>query len=115
MSYRGCGGYTGLSLNGSHPTLEDGEVTREVVGSRSGWWWGYSNQCGAYTSTSVQVKACPGDYYIYEFVKPIISAPRPTYCAGDILTLFSLLLFLLRFIVLLMFLNVTIKSKFSEY
>ncbi len=93
VSYRGCGGETGLSLNGSHPTLEDGEVTREVVGSRS-WSWS-SNQCGAYTSTSVQVKACPGDYYIYEFVKPNISAPRPTYCAGDILTLFSLLFFIL--------------------
>ncbi len=84
VSSTGCGGETGLSLNGSHPTPEDGEVTREVVGSRSWWWWGYSNQCGAYTSTSVQVKACPGDYYIYEFVKPIISAPRPTYCAGAV-------------------------------
>ncbi len=83
VSNTGCGGDTGLSLNGSHPTLEDGEVTREVVGSRSWWWWS-SNQCGAYTSTSVQVKACPGDYYIYEFVKPIISAPRPTYCAGAV-------------------------------
>uniref|UniRef100_A0A8C2AVC8 ZP domain-containing protein n=1 Tax=Cyprinus carpio TaxID=7962 RepID=A0A8C2AVC8_CYPCA len=80
VSYVGCGGYTGLYLNGSHPTLEDGVVTREVLGSYM-WWWGYSNQCGAYKSTSIQVKACPGDYYVYEFVKPIISAPGPTYCA----------------------------------
>uniref|UniRef100_A0A8C2DEP3 Zgc:153932 n=1 Tax=Cyprinus carpio TaxID=7962 RepID=A0A8C2DEP3_CYPCA len=80
VSYVGCGGYTGLYLNGSHPTLEDGVVTREVLGSYM-WWWGYSNQCGAYNSTSIQVKACPGDYYVYELVKPIISAPGPTYCA----------------------------------
>uniref|UniRef100_A0A8C1BUT3 ZP domain-containing protein n=1 Tax=Cyprinus carpio carpio TaxID=630221 RepID=A0A8C1BUT3_CYPCA len=81
VSYVGCGGSTGLYLNGSHPTLEDGVVTREVLGSHMWWWWGYSNQCGAYNSTSIQVKACPGDYYVYEFVKPIISAPGPTYCA----------------------------------
>uniref|UniRef100_A0A8C1LPU0 ZP domain-containing protein n=1 Tax=Cyprinus carpio TaxID=7962 RepID=A0A8C1LPU0_CYPCA len=81
-SYMRCGGYTGLYLNDSHPRVEDGVVTREVVGTNSRWWWwGNSNQCGAYTSTSIQVKACPGDYYVYEFVKPIISAPNPTYCA----------------------------------
>ncbi|XP_048026226.1 uncharacterized protein LOC125255221 isoform X3 [Megalobrama amblycephala] len=82
MSYMGCGGQTGLYLNGSHPTIEDGEVTREVVGMYS-WWWGrYSVECGSYRSTSIQVKACPGDYYVYEFVKPIISAPQPMYCAA---------------------------------
>uniref|UniRef100_A0A672KPF4 ZP domain-containing protein n=1 Tax=Sinocyclocheilus grahami TaxID=75366 RepID=A0A672KPF4_SINGR len=81
VSNTGCGGYTGLYLSGSHPRVEDGVVTREVLGSHMWWWWGYSNQCGAYNSTSIQVKACPGDYYVYEFVKPNISAPGPTYCA----------------------------------
>ncbi len=85
VSHMGCGGETGLYLNGSHPTLEDGVMTREIVGSHSWWWWAYSSQCGDYTSTSIQVKACPGDYYIYELVKPNISAPRPTYCAGAVL------------------------------
>ncbi len=89
MSYKGCGGETGLYLNGSHPTPEDGEVTREVMGSQS-LWWGFFNQCGAYTSTSIQVKACPGDYYVYEFVKPNISSPGPSYCAGEISTFFFL-------------------------
>ncbi len=59
MSNTGCGGETGLYLNGSHPTLEDGEVTREVMGSNSLWWWEWwesSNQCGAYTSTSITSK-----------------------------------------------------------
>ncbi|XP_039521317.1 uncharacterized protein LOC120474774 isoform X2 [Pimephales promelas] len=80
VSYVGCGGQTALSLNGSHPTLEDGVVTRGVLGTYSWYWW-YSNQCGAYSSSSIRVKACPGDYYVYEFVKPIISSPQPMYCA----------------------------------
>ncbi|XP_067285700.1 uncharacterized protein [Pseudorasbora parva] len=77
VSYVGCGGETGLYLSGSHPTLEDGVVTREVVGT----YVGYSSHCGDHKSTPLQVKACPGDYYIYEFVKPNISIPRPMYCA----------------------------------
>ncbi|XDV44014.1 hypothetical protein PO909_012378, partial [Leuciscus waleckii] len=71
----GCGGYTALYLSGSHPTLEDGVVTREVLGTN------WNGDCGSYRSNSIRVKACPGDYYIYEFVKPIISAPGPMYCA----------------------------------
>ncbi|XDV44027.1 hypothetical protein PO909_012390, partial [Leuciscus waleckii] len=81
VSNVGCGGYTGLYLNSSHPTLEDGVETREVVGTNGWWWWWGSNQCGAYSSTSIRVKACPGDYYVYEFVRPIISSPQPMYCA----------------------------------
>ncbi|XP_016381115.1 alpha-tectorin-like [Sinocyclocheilus rhinocerous] len=74
-----CGGEVGLYLNASHPQLEDGVVTREVLGSSS-WWWN-SNQCGYFRSTSIQVKACPGDYYVYKLDKPDVSIPRPTYCA----------------------------------
>ncbi|XP_056098277.1 uncharacterized protein LOC130077157 [Rhinichthys klamathensis goyatoka] len=70
-----CGGETGLYLNGSHPTLEDGVMTREVLGT----YW--NSDCGSYRSNSIRVKACPGDYYIYEFVKPIISSLWPMYCA----------------------------------
>ncbi len=88
-----CGGESGLYLNSSHPTLEDGEVTCEVMGSHllwwEEWWWSY-NQCGVHTSTSIKVKACPGDYYVYEFVKPIISSTGPSYCAGEISKFFSL-------------------------
>ncbi|XP_067226371.1 uncharacterized protein [Chanodichthys erythropterus] len=81
VSHVGCGGQTALHLSGSHPTLEDGVVTREVMGTTTWLPLPYSHQCGAYRSTSIQVKACPGDYYVYELVKPIISAPRPMYCA----------------------------------
>ncbi|XP_043087122.1 pancreatic secretory granule membrane major glycoprotein GP2-like isoform X2 [Puntigrus tetrazona] len=71
-----CGGKTTLFLNGSHPTLQDGAVTLEVLGS-----FPSSNQCGVYRSTSIQVKACPGDYYVYKLVKPDVLTPAPTYCA----------------------------------
>ncbi|CAM4323765.1 unnamed protein product [Leuciscus chuanchicus] len=76
-----CGGETGLSLNGSHPRLEDGVVIRKVVGTNSWWWTWSSSSCGYYKSTSIRVKACPGDYYVYEFVKPNASIPKPMYCA----------------------------------
>ncbi|XP_056098279.1 uncharacterized protein LOC130077159, partial [Rhinichthys klamathensis goyatoka] len=81
VSNAGCGGQTALHLNSSHPTLEDGVVTRGVLGTHSRWLWGYSLECGDYSSSSIRVKACPGDYYVYEFVKPIVSAPGPMYCA----------------------------------
>ncbi|XP_067219921.1 uncharacterized protein [Chanodichthys erythropterus] len=76
-----CGGETGLSLNGSHPRIENGVVTRKVVGTNAWWWLWSSSSCGSYKSTSIRVKACPGDYYVYEFVKPNASIPKPTYCA----------------------------------
>uniref|UniRef100_A0A8C1TX19 ZP domain-containing protein n=1 Tax=Cyprinus carpio TaxID=7962 RepID=A0A8C1TX19_CYPCA len=76
-----CGGETGLSLNGSHPRLQDGVVTREVVGTNDWVWMWSSSSCGSYKSNSIRVKACPGDYYVYELVKPNASIPRPMYCA----------------------------------
>ncbi|XP_043087042.1 uncharacterized protein LOC122333474 [Puntigrus tetrazona] len=85
VNYVTCGGETGLYLNDSHPTLEDGVVTRELLQSNSLWWrddWGSPfAQCGEYTSLSIQVKACPGDYYVYELIQPNISSPGPSYCA----------------------------------
>ncbi|XP_073801394.1 uncharacterized protein [Danio rerio] len=76
VSRVGCGGNLGLYLNGSHPRLEDGVVTREVFGSYMN-----SYQCGGYRSASIQVKACPGDYYVYKLVKPDLSIYKPSYCA----------------------------------
>ncbi|XP_016101336.1 uncharacterized protein [Sinocyclocheilus grahami] len=83
-SFTGCGGEVGLYLNGSHPKPEDGVVTREVLGSSSWawwWWWWSAHHCGYYKSTSIEIKACPGDYYVYKLVKPNMSIPMPTYCA----------------------------------
>ncbi|KAL7826714.1 hypothetical protein AOLI_G00319230 [Acnodon oligacanthus] len=63
-----CGTYYPLWLNGPHPQIEDGVVTRQVCGSI-----GY--YCCYFSSTQIRVKACPGNYYVYEFV-------RPDYCTA---------------------------------
>ncbi|KAI4889598.1 hypothetical protein NFI96_001492, partial [Prochilodus magdalenae] len=58
-----CGTYYTLWLNGPHPEIEDGVVTRQVCGNAE-------SDCCYFSSTSVQVKACPGNYYVYELVSP---------------------------------------------
>ncbi|XP_036413134.1 uromodulin-like [Colossoma macropomum] len=78
-SFVTCGGYTALLLGGSHPQPQDGIVTREIFGT-------YvssvdSRQCNSYRSNPIQVKACPGNYYVYRLVKPAVLLPIPTYCA----------------------------------
>ncbi|KAI4887046.1 hypothetical protein NFI96_019116, partial [Prochilodus magdalenae] len=78
-SYLTCGGYTPLLLGGAHPLPEDGIVTRDIYGS-----YGYvidSQLCNSRRSYPIQVKACPGDYYVYKLVQPTVGFPRPTYCA----------------------------------
>ncbi|CAM4712222.1 unnamed protein product [Leuciscus chuanchicus] len=72
--YMSCGSFSSLWLNGSHPRLEDGVVTREIYGSRN-------DQCSRYRSDPIQVKACPGNYYIYKLTRPTLSIPAPVYCA----------------------------------
>ncbi|KAI4871516.1 hypothetical protein NFI96_017788, partial [Prochilodus magdalenae] len=79
--YRTCGGYTAVWLGGSHPRLEDGIVTREIYRSERYYIEYNDNQCSFTRSGSVQVKTCPGDYYVYKLVKPDVSSPMPTYCA----------------------------------
>ncbi|XP_067285877.1 uncharacterized protein [Pseudorasbora parva] len=78
-SYMSCGGYSSLWLGGSHPRLEDGVVTREIYGSRE-------DQCSRYRSNPIQVKACPGNYYVYKFTRPTLSIPAPVYCAVSFYT-----------------------------
>ncbi len=68
-----CGTHAPLWLNGPHPRIEDGVVTRDVCGH----WW---NNCCGFQSNPIRVKACPGNYYVYEFVSP--SFCYGTYCAG---------------------------------
>ncbi|XP_049329392.1 pancreatic secretory granule membrane major glycoprotein GP2-like [Astyanax mexicanus] len=67
-----CGTDIPLWLNGSHPRLEDGVVSRQVCGS----WYG---DCCYFKSYPIQVKACPGNYYVYEFVSPVTCSSA--YCA----------------------------------
>uniref|UniRef100_A0A3B1IS97 UMOD/GP2/OIT3-like D8C domain-containing protein n=1 Tax=Astyanax mexicanus TaxID=7994 RepID=A0A3B1IS97_ASTMX len=68
-----CGTYYTLWLNGPHPQIEDGVVTRQVCGNA-----GYD--CYYYRTTTIQVKACPGNYYVYELIRPDYC--NMAYCTG---------------------------------
>lgn len=80
VSYLTCGGFSSLWLAGSHPRLEDGVVTRDIYGS-------YFEQCSYYRSDPIQVKACPGNYYVYKIKRPKVLIPAPAYCAGTVILL----------------------------
>ena len=60
-------------LNGPHPQIEDGVVTRQVCGSSV-------HGCCYFSSVQIRVKACPENYYVYEFVKPYYC--NAAYCTG---------------------------------
>ncbi|XP_016308934.1 deleted in malignant brain tumors 1 protein [Sinocyclocheilus anshuiensis] len=77
-----CGTHAPLWLNGGHPEVEDGVVTRGVCGH-------WHNNCCYYSTTPIRVKACPGNYYVYEFVRPSIC--YLAYCAdvGNINTTYT--------------------------
>ena len=61
-------------LNGSHPTVADGVVTRTVC-------YSYSIDCCKY-NTSIKVKNCNSSYYVYELPRTRISSSR--YCGNVI-------------------------------
>ncbi|XP_067260252.1 adhesion G protein-coupled receptor E3-like [Chanodichthys erythropterus] len=67
-----CGTVVPLWIRGGHPKVEDGVVTRDVCGQ-------WNNYCCYYRSFPIKVKACPGNYYVYELVSPTIC--NSTYCA----------------------------------
>ncbi|KAA0721811.1 Adhesion G protein-coupled receptor E1 [Triplophysa tibetana] len=67
-----CGTDAPLWLSDGHPKPEDGVVTRHVCGH-------WSDQCCNYQSYPIRVKACPDNYYVYEFVKPPYNCSA--YCA----------------------------------
>ncbi|XP_057187784.1 uncharacterized protein LOC130553060 [Triplophysa rosa] len=67
-----CGAEVPLWLSDGHPTVEDGVVTRRVCGH-------WENYCCYFRSYPIRVKACPDNYYVFEFVKPILCAS--VYCA----------------------------------
>ncbi|XP_026106089.1 uncharacterized protein LOC113078024 [Carassius auratus] len=69
-----CGTQVPLWIRGGHPTVQDGVVTRDVCGH-------YNNYCCYYGSYPIKVKACPGNYYVYELVSPTVC--YSAYCAGN--------------------------------
>ena len=67
-----CGTNWSGWLNGAHPTVEDGEVSRMVC---------FSNRpTGCKYSIAISVKNC-GSFYIYKLTKPPGCASR--YCGTD--------------------------------
>ncbi|KAL1281284.1 hypothetical protein QQF64_000087 [Cirrhinus molitorella] len=67
-----CGTDIPLWIRGGHPTVEDRVVTRDVCGYSGSY-------CCFYGSYPIQVKACPGNYYVYELVTPTLC--NAAYCA----------------------------------
>ncbi|KAI4886126.1 hypothetical protein NFI96_016190 [Prochilodus magdalenae] len=72
-----CGTYAPLWMYGGHPQRLDGVVTRQICGK----WYG---DCCYFKSYPIRVKACQGNYYVYEIVKP--AGYDMGYCA-DVTTL----------------------------
>ncbi|XP_078521220.1 uromodulin-like [Lissotriton helveticus] len=54
-------------LNGIHPAVEDGIVSRTACASWYDWWywWYFSYSCCVWSST-VQVRQCPAGFYVYK-------------------------------------------------
>ena len=71
-----CGTKGTLWLNGPHPRLEDGIVTRKVCGHWDG-------NCCYIKAPSIQVKACPGNYTVYKLHNP--GQCDWVYCTGKML------------------------------
>ncbi|KAL1281666.1 hypothetical protein QQF64_000469 [Cirrhinus molitorella] len=87
-----CGTDITLWIRGGHPTVEDGVVTRDVCGHKD-------NYCCYYESFPVKVKACPGNYYVYELVSPNVC--NSAYCAGNYIhmnTFYTFMMFVSLFI-----------------
>ncbi|XP_025961808.2 oncoprotein-induced transcript 3 protein isoform X1 [Dromaius novaehollandiae] len=59
-----CGTHAPIWLNGSHPRESDGVVPRQACASFNG------NCC--LWNTTIDVKACPGGYYVYHLTKPSV-------------------------------------------
>ncbi|XP_078387087.1 oncoprotein-induced transcript 3 protein [Cetorhinus maximus] len=59
-----CGTHAPIWLNGSHPVPSDGIVSVQACAS-------FNENCCMW-STEVNVKACPGGYYVYRLPKPSV-------------------------------------------
>ncbi len=81
-----CGTDIPLWIRGGHPTVTDGVVTRDVCGH-------WDNYCCYFGSYPIKVKACPGNYYVYELVSPTLC--NAAYCAGDYIHMSSFYTFML--------------------
>ncbi|KAL7857482.1 hypothetical protein SRHO_G00163810 [Serrasalmus rhombeus] len=76
----GCSTNIALWINSSHPQIQDGIVTHPICANGGDFGSCYC----PFGTTSIRVKACPGNFYVYEFIKPVQC--YSAYCA-DITTL----------------------------
>ncbi|KAI7811057.1 adhesion G protein-coupled receptor E3-like isoform X2 [Triplophysa rosa] len=67
-----CGTTVPLWLRDGHPNVEDGVVSRNVCGHHLG-------NCCYFPPILIRVKACPDNYYVYEFVQTAVC--NSAYCA----------------------------------
>ncbi len=81
-----CGTDIPLWIRGGHPTVKDGVVTRDICGYGGSY-------CCWFGSYPIKVKACPGNYYVYELVRPTVC--NSSYCAGDYIHMSSFYTFMI--------------------
>uniref|UniRef100_A0A3Q3H2K9 UMOD/GP2/OIT3-like D8C domain-containing protein n=1 Tax=Labrus bergylta TaxID=56723 RepID=A0A3Q3H2K9_9LABR len=73
VAERRCGTHAPLWITTPHPTQSGQIVSRTVCGSWSG-------RCCRFSSHTIHVKLCYGNYFIYKLVRP--SNCHLAYCAG---------------------------------
>lgn len=81
-----CGTHAPIWLNGSHPSESEGIVQRQACAS-------FGNDCCQWNAT-VDIKACPGGYYVYQLAKP--SVCFHVYCGREYFSFFSSFLCFLK-------------------
>ncbi|XP_051560220.1 adhesion G protein-coupled receptor E3-like isoform X2 [Myxocyprinus asiaticus] len=69
-----CGTDYPMWLKNGHPKVGDGVVSRHIC-----YYW--MTNCCVFQFNPIRVKACPGNYYVYEFVKPTTWSANMAYCA----------------------------------
>ncbi|XP_040211799.1 pancreatic secretory granule membrane major glycoprotein GP2-like isoform X2 [Rana temporaria] len=71
-----CNTNAPMWMNGTHPVLEDGIVSRTACAN-------WNENCCSWTST-IQVKACPQGYYVYKLTGTPQSACSLSYCTDPL-------------------------------
>lgn len=75
-----CGTHGPLWLNGTHPTQLNQIVSRSVCTH-------FAGDCCKYPKLTIQIKLCPGPFYVYKLVKP--DNCDTAYCTGTVPFLLS--------------------------
>uniref|UniRef100_A0A3P9L4C6 UMOD/GP2/OIT3-like D8C domain-containing protein n=1 Tax=Oryzias latipes TaxID=8090 RepID=A0A3P9L4C6_ORYLA len=68
--------YGRLQMTQPHPTQYNQTVTRSLC-------YSYGSSCCYYTSDTIKIKLCYGDYYVYKLQR--LPGCNTAYCAGNIL------------------------------